>query len=84
MNRHDDRLSRIGRISRVALLRAQRRHKEALKLALDCVRRPHWRSSTDAVTLCLVDQGRWHEARTVLDELNANGPNDPASRASWL
>ena len=38
MNRHDDRLSRTGRISRVALLRAQRRHKEALELALDCVR----------------------------------------------
>ncbi|MGB1579003.1 MAG: tetratricopeptide repeat protein [Candidatus Poseidoniaceae archaeon] len=78
MNRHDDRLSRIGRISRVALLRAQRRHKEALKLALDCVRAdPTGVRPRIAVTLCLVDQGRWHEARTVLDELNASDPNDP-------
>ncbi|MEC9205248.1 MAG: tetratricopeptide repeat protein [Candidatus Thermoplasmatota archaeon] len=78
MNRHDDRLSRIGRISRVALLRAQRRHKEALELALDGVRAdPTGVRPRVAVTLCLVDQGRWHEARTVLDELNASDPNDP-------
>ncbi|MBV18446.1 MAG: hypothetical protein CMA56_01105 [Euryarchaeota archaeon] len=78
MNRHDDRLTRIGRISRVALLRAQRRHKEALNLALDCVRSdPTGVRPRIAVALCLVDQGRWHEARTVLDELNASDPNDP-------
>ena len=78
MNRHDDRLSRTGRISRVALLRAQRRHKEALELALDCVRAdPTGVRPRVAVALCLVDQGRWHEARTVLDELNASDPSDP-------
>lgn len=78
MNRHEDRLSRIGRISRVALLRAQRRHKEALSLALECVRGdPTGVRPRIAVTLCLLDQGRWHEARTVLDELNNSDPTDP-------
>ncbi|DAC15192.1 MAG TPA: tetratricopeptide repeat protein, partial [Candidatus Poseidoniaceae archaeon] len=78
MNRHEDRLSRIGRISRVALLRAQRRHKEALEMALDCVRSdPTGVRPRIAVALCLLDQGRWHESRTVLDELNTSDPTDP-------
>ena len=78
MNRHDDRLTRIGRISRVALLRSQRRHKEALDLALECVRAdPTGVRPRIAAALCLVDQGRWHEARTILNELDESDPNDP-------
>jgi hypothetical protein len=71
-------LSIVGLISRVALLRAQRRHDEALDLALETVRHdPLGARPRIAVALCLIDVGRWHEARSILDELRESDGEDP-------
>jgi len=78
MNRHTDRLSIVGLISRVALLRAQRRHDEALELALETVRHdPLGARPRIAVALCLIDVGQWHEARSILEELRESDGEDP-------
>ena len=78
MNRHTDRLSIVGLISRVALLRAQRRHEEALELALETVRQdPLGARPRIAVALCLIDVGRWHDARSILNELVESDGEDP-------
>lgn len=78
MSNHDDRLSLVGQISRVALLRAQRRHEEALALALDTVRQdPLGSRPRIAVALCLIDVGKWHDAKSVLEELLESDAEDP-------
>ena len=62
----------------VSLMRAQRRHDEALELSLQLVRSdPLGVRPRLAVALCLVDKGDWHSARSILSELKVSDGNDP-------
>lgn len=75
---HSDRLSMIGKLSSVASLRMQRRHEEALQLALDAVKfDPLGVRPRIAVALCLIDKGNWHQAMSVYQELKESDINDP-------
>lgn len=75
---HNDRISLVGQLSMVALLRAQRRYDEALELALTLVRTdPTGVRPRVAVALCLLDTGQWHDAKTVVDELIKSDSQDP-------
>jgi len=75
---HNDRVSLVGQLSMVALLRAQRSYDEALDLAFTLVRQdPTGVRPRIAVALCLLDTGQWHDAKTVVDELIKSDPNDP-------
>lgn len=75
---HTDRLTRVAQLSMVSLMRAQRRHSEALDLALQLVRsEPLGVRPRIAVALCLVDKGDWHSARSILSELKVSDGQDP-------
>lgn len=75
---HNDRISLVGQLSMVALLRAQRRYDEALDLALTLVRAdPTGVRPRIAVALSLLDTGQWHDAKTVVDELIKSDSQDP-------
>ncbi len=75
---HNDRISLVGQLSMVALLRAQRRYDEALELALTLVRLdPTGVRPRIAVALSLLDTGQWHDAKTVVDELIKSDSHDP-------
>jgi len=75
---HNDRLTRVAQLSMVSLMRAQRRHDEALELSLQLVRNdPLGVRPRLAVALCLVDRGDWHSARSILSELKVSDGNDP-------
>ena len=75
---HNDRLTRVAQLSMVSLMRAQRRHDEALELSLQLVRAdPLGVRPRLAVALCLVDKGDWHSARSVLSELKISDGQDP-------
>ena len=75
---HNDRISLVGQLSMVALLRAQRLYDEALDLAISLVRAdPTGVRPRIAVALCLLDIGQWHDAKTVLDELIKSDSQDP-------
>lgn len=75
---HTDRLTRVAQLSMVSLMRAQRRHDEALELSLQLVRSdPLGVRPRIAVALCLVDKGDWHSARSILSELKVSDGNDP-------
>ena len=75
---HSDRLSMIGKLSSVASLRMQRRHDEALQLALETVKfDPLGVRPRIAVALCLIDKGNWHQAMSVYQELKESDINDP-------
>lgn len=75
---HNDRISLVGQLSMVALLRAQRRYDEALELALTLVRAdPTGVRPRIAVALSLLDTGQWHDAKTVVDELIKSDSQDP-------
>ena len=75
---HNDRLTRVAQLSMVSLMRAQRRHSEALELALQLVRAdPLGVRPRIAVALCLVDKGDWHSARSILSELKVSDGQDP-------
>ena len=70
LSMHKDRVSLVGQLSMVALLRAQRKYDEALELSLSLVRQdPIGVRPRIAVSLCLLDTGEWHDAKSVLDEL---------------
>jgi hypothetical protein len=76
--KHSDRLSMVGKLSFVALLRMQRRHDEALQLALETVKfDPLGVRPRIAVALCLIDKGNWHQAMTIYQELKESDVNDP-------
>ena len=78
LSMHKDRVSLIGQLSMVALLRAQRKYDEALELALTLVRQdPIGVRPRIAVSLCLLDTGEWHDAKSVLDELIKSDAKDP-------
>ena len=78
LSMHKDRVSLIGQLSMVALLRAQRKYDEALELALTLVRQdPLGVRPRIAVSLCLLDTGEWHDAKSVLDELIKSDAKDP-------
>ena len=73
-----DRLSRVAQLSMVSLMRAQRMHDEALELALKMVRAdPTGVRPRIAASLCLVDKGDWHSAKSILEELIKSDKNDP-------
>lgn len=75
---HSDRLSMVGKLSSVASLRMQRRHEEALQLALETVKfDPLGVRPRIAVALCLIDKGNWHQAMSVYQELKESDVNDP-------
>mgnify|MGYP000885227537 CR=1 FL=1 len=82
---HNDPLSIHGMISSVATLRAQRRHDEALEIALDAVRRsPLSAKARIAVSLCFIDSGDWFDALDVFEELQVSAPEDPRVKALGL
>jgi hypothetical protein len=75
---HSDRLSRVGQLSTIALLRAQRQHDDALEIALQLVKEePISVRPRIAAALCLVDKGDWHSARSIMVELLESDPHDP-------
>jgi hypothetical protein len=77
-NVHNDRLSRVARLSMVALMRAQRQHDEALELAFQLVREePIGVRPRIAASLCLIDKGDWHSARSIMTELMESDSQDP-------
>ena len=79
---HSDKLSQTGQLSMIALLRAQRRYDEALDLAQALVRTdPIGVRPRIATSLCLMDTGQWHDAKSVLDELIKSDSKDPRVQA---
>ena len=79
---HKDNLTVNARLSHVALLRAQNRHKDAMDTALRLVREyPLMAKPRIAASLCLIDKGEWHSALSVLDELEETDGYDPRVKA---
>jgi hypothetical protein len=79
---HNDRLTSVAQLSMVSLMRAQRRHDEALELSLQLVRaQPLGVRPRIAAALCLVDKGDWHSARSILSELKVSDGQDPRVHA---
>ena len=79
---HKDNLTVNARLSHVALLRAQNKHKDAMNIALRLVREyPLMAKPRIAAALCLIDKGEWHSALSVLDELEETDAYDPRVRA---
>lgn len=79
---HKDSITVSAKLSHIALLRAQKRHKEALDIALRMVREnPLMAKPRIAAALCLVDKGEWHSALSVLTELEESDPYDPRVQA---
>jgi hypothetical protein len=75
---HNDKISLVGQLTMVALLRAQRMYTEALELALSLVRAdPTGVRPRIAVALTLMDTGQWYDAKTVVDELIQSDSMDP-------
>jgi len=81
-SQHRDRLTLQARIGHVALLRAQRRHDEALNLALELIKiEPLSAKARIAAALCLVDIGEWHYAQSIYRELCESDAFDPRVKA---
>ncbi|MGB0780987.1 MAG: tetratricopeptide repeat protein, partial [Candidatus Poseidoniaceae archaeon] len=79
---HEDRIALISAISNVATLRMQRKHEEALELALDTVKQdPLGVRPRIAAALCLLDRGDWHQALSIYKELRESDVNDPRVKA---
>ena len=75
---HNDRLTRVAQLSMISLMRAQRKHDEALELSLKLVREePTGVRPRIAAALCLIDKGDWHSARSILSELKESDSQDP-------
>lgn len=75
---HNDRLTRVAQLSMISLMRAQRKHDEALSLSLKLIREePTGVRPRIAAALCLVDKGDWHSARSILTELKQSDSQDP-------
>ena len=75
---HDDRLTRVAQLSMISLMRAQRKHDEALELSLKLIRDdPTGVRPRIAASLCLIDKGDWHSARSILTELKESDSQDP-------
>lgn len=73
-----DRLSRNAQLSMISLMRGQRMHDDALELALKLVRAdPTGVRPRIAASLCLIDKGDWHSARSIMAELNESDKYDP-------
>lgn len=81
-SQHSDRLTVHARLNHVALLRSQRRHEEALDLALELVKmEPLSAKARIAAALCLVDIGEWHSALSIYKELSESDTFDPRVKA---
>ena len=79
---HKDRISLVSNISNVATLRMQRRHEDALQLALESVKQdPLGVRPRIAASLCLLDRGDWHQALSIFKELRESDVNDPRVKA---
>ena len=60
----------------------QRRHEEALELALEAVKQdPLGVRPRIAAALCLLDRGDWHQALSIYRELRESDVNDPRVKA---
>ena len=60
----------------------QRKHDEALELALDTVKQdPLGVRPRIAASLCLLDRGDWHQAHSIYKELRESDVNDPRVKA---
>ena len=82
MTMHNDKLTQTGQLTMVALLRAQRRYDEALELSMSLVRSdPLGVRPRIAASLCLLDTGQWHDAKSILDELIKSDSKDPRVQA---
>ena len=81
-SQHRDRLTLQARISHVALLRAQRRHDEALDLSLELIKtEPLSAKARIAAALCLIDIGEWHCSQSIYRELSESDAFDPRVKA---
>ena len=79
---HTDKISLVSSISNIATLRMQRRHEEALELALETVKQdPLGVRPRIAAALCLLDRGDWHQALSIYRELRESDVNDPRVKA---
>ena len=79
---HTDKISLVSSISNIATLRMQRRHEEALELALEAVKQdPLGVRPRIAAALCLLDRGDWHQALSIYRELRESDVNDPRVKA---
>lgn len=79
---HSDKISLVSSISNIATLRMQRRHEEALELALEAVKQdPLGVRPRIAAALCLLDRGDWHQALSIYRELRESDVNDPRVKA---
>ena len=79
---HTDRISLASALSNVATLRMQRKHDQALELALDTVKQdPLGVRPRIAASLCLLDRGDWHQAHSIYKELRESDVNDPRVKA---
>ena len=76
---HTDKISLVSSISNIATLRMQRRHEEALELALE--QDPLGVRPRIAAALCLLDRGDWHQALSIYRELRESDVNDPRVKA---
>jgi len=75
---HTDRLTRVAQLSMISLMRAQRKHDDALELSLQLIRaEPLGVRPRIAAALCLIDKGDWHSARSILSELKVSDGQDP-------
>ncbi len=79
---YHDPLTLHAMASSIAKLRAQRRHEDALELAIEAIRRnPNSTKARIAIALCLIDSGDWFDALNVFEELQISAPEDPRVKA---
>lgn len=79
---HSDPLATHAMLSSVAQLRAQRRHEEAMELAIKTVKRnPESTKARIGIALCLIDSGDWFDALDIFEELQESSAEDPRVKA---
>ncbi|MAK78568.1 MAG: hypothetical protein CL992_04785 [Euryarchaeota archaeon] len=75
---HNDNVGFHANISSIAMLRIQRRHEEAMDVAIEMVRkRPDSVVARIAVALCLLDEGELFSALDIYQQLEQKAGSDP-------
>lgn len=78
MSAHSDRLTSVGDLGTIAILRAQNRSEQAVDIAVELIKRdPLSARARIAAALCLLDIGDWHGARDITAELLDSDTLDP-------
>ena len=78
MSAHSDRLTSVGDLGTIAILRAQNRSEQAVDIAVELIKRdPLSARARIATALCLLDIGDWHGARDITAELLESDTLDP-------